>query len=63
MARAARAMRAARVEKIAGANIGNLLVLGDMDLLQLILINGSMGVGVPRCWCFSVTKEKKHYLK
>ncbi len=25
---------------------------------QLILIDGLMGVGVPRCWCSSVTKEK-----
>ncbi len=55
----ARAARAARVDKSAGENFGNLLVLGDTDLLQSILINGSMGVGVPRCWFSSVTKEKK----
>ncbi len=30
---------------------------------QLISIDGSMGVGVPWCWCSSVTKEKKMYLK
>ncbi len=58
VARAARAARAARVDKSAGANFGNLLVLGDMDLLQLISINGLMGDGVPWCWCSLVMKEK-----
>ncbi len=61
--RAARAARAAREDKSAGANFGNLLVLGEMDLLQSILIDGSMGVGVPWCWCSLVTKETKWYLK
>jgi hypothetical protein len=59
VARAARAARAAREDKSAGANFGNLSVLGETDLLKLILIDGLMGVGVPRCWCSSVTKEKK----
>jgi hypothetical protein len=58
VARAVRAARVARVDKSAGANFGNLSVLGDTDLLQSISINRSMGVGVPRCWCSSVTKEK-----
>ncbi len=51
MARAARAARAVREDKSAGANFGNLSVLGETDLLQSISIEGSMGVGVPRCWC------------
>ncbi len=58
VARAARAARAAREDKSARANFGNLLVLGEMDLLQLISFNGSMGVDVPWCWCSSVMKEK-----
>jgi hypothetical protein len=58
VARAARAARAAREDKSAGANFGNLSVLGETDLLQLISINGLMGVGVPRCWCSLVTKGK-----
>ncbi len=36
MARAVRAARVAREDKSAGANFGNLLVLGETDLLQLI---------------------------
>jgi hypothetical protein len=56
--RAARAARAAREDKSAGANFGNLSVLGETNLLQLILIDGLMG-GVPWCVCSSVTKEKK----
>ncbi len=58
VARATRAARAAREDKSAGANFGNLSVLGERDLLQLISIDGSMGVGVPWCWCSSVMKEK-----
>ncbi len=58
VARAARAARAAREDKSAGANFSNLLVLGETDLLQLISIDGSMGVGVPWCLCSLVTKEK-----
>ncbi len=58
MARAARAARAAREDKSTGANFDNLLVLVETDLLQLISINGLMGVGVPRCWCSSVMKEQ-----
>ncbi len=34
-------------------------MLGEVDLLQLILIDGLMGVGVPWCWCSLVTKGKK----
>ncbi len=62
MARAARAVRAAREDKSAGVNFGTLLVLGETDLLQLIMINGSMGDGVPWCWCSSVMKEKNSSL-
>ncbi len=58
MARAVRAVWAAREDKSARANFGNLLVLGEMDLLQSILIDGLIGVGVPRCWSSSVMKEK-----
>ncbi len=47
VARAARAARAAREDNSAGENFGNLLVLGETDLLQSISIDGSMGVGVP----------------
>jgi hypothetical protein len=57
--RAARAARVASEDRSARANLGNLSVLGEMDLLQSISINGSMGVGVPWCWCSLVTKEKK----
>jgi hypothetical protein len=53
----ARAARAVREDKSTGANFGNLSVLGETDLLQSILINGLMGVGVPRCWCSSVTEK------
>jgi hypothetical protein len=59
VARAARVVRVAKEDKSAEANFGNLLVLGETDLLQLISINGLMGVGVPWCWCSSVTKKKK----
>ncbi len=62
MARAARVARAAREDKSARVNFGNLSVLGETNLPQLISINGSMGVGVPRCWCSSVTKEKNSTL-
>ncbi len=54
----ARAARAVREDKSAGANFGNLLVLGETDLLQSISINGLIDVGVPWCWCSLVTKEK-----
>ncbi len=40
VARVARAARAAKEDKSAGANYDNLSVLGEMDLLQLISING-----------------------
>ncbi len=62
VARAARAARAAREDKSAGVNFGNLLVLGETDLLQMITINGLMGDGVPWCWCSSVMKEKNSSL-
>ncbi len=53
VARAARAARAAREDKSAGANFGNLLVLGETDLLQLISFVDQwvlvfLGVGVPK---------------
>jgi hypothetical protein len=45
--RAARAARVAREDKSAWANFGNLLVLGETDLLQSISIDGLVGVGFP----------------
>ncbi len=62
MARATRAAKTAREDKSAGATFGNLSVLGETDLLQLILIDGSMGVGVLWCWHSLVTKEKNSTL-